>query len=69
MMSVGVTRMRGTLTPDRTANFRAVFITLAVVAFTCLDSTDASAQDLEPRAFSNAPVGLNFLIAGYIYET
>jgi hypothetical protein len=27
----------------------------------------ACAQDIEPRAFSNAPVGMNFLIAGYAY--
>ena len=27
----------------------------------------ASAQDIEPRAYSNAPVGVNFLIAGYAY--
>jgi len=27
----------------------------------------AYAQDLEPRSYSNAPVGLNFLIAGYAY--
>jgi hypothetical protein len=25
------------------------------------------AQDIEPRAFSNAPIGVNFLIAGYAY--
>ena len=25
------------------------------------------AQDMEPRSYSNAPVGLNFLIAGYAY--
>ena len=25
------------------------------------------AQDLEPRAYSNTPVGMNFLIAGYAY--
>jgi len=25
------------------------------------------AQDIEPRAYSNAPVGMNFLIAGYAY--
>ena len=24
-------------------------------------------QDLEPRAYSNIPVGLNFIIAGYVY--
>jgi len=28
----------------------------------------AHAQDLEPRAYSNTPVGLNFLIAGYSYS-
>lgn len=27
----------------------------------------ASAQDIEPRAYSNAPIGVNFLIAGYAY--
>ena len=26
----------------------------------------ANAQDLEPRAYANAPVGLNFLIGGYV---
>src|SRR5574337_982935 len=25
------------------------------------------AQEIEPRAFSNAPVGVNFLIAGYVH--
>ena len=29
--------------------------------------TIAEAQDMEPRAYSNAPVGLNFLIVGYAY--
>jgi hypothetical protein len=28
-------------------------------------ATTAPAQDLEPRAYSNTPVGLNFLLAGY----
>jgi hypothetical protein len=27
----------------------------------------AQAQDMEPRSYSNAPVGLNFLVAGYAY--
>jgi hypothetical protein len=27
----------------------------------------ASAQDIEPRAYSNAPIGVNFLVAGYVY--
>jgi hypothetical protein len=29
---------------------------------------DARAQDIEPRAYSNAPVDVNFLIAGYAYS-
>jgi len=27
----------------------------------------ATAQDIEPRAYSNAPIGVNFLVAGYVY--
>ena len=27
----------------------------------------AAAQDIEPRAYSNAPIGVNFLISGYAY--
>jgi len=30
---------------------------------------EVSGQDLEPRAYINTPVGLNFLIAGYGYST
>jgi hypothetical protein len=29
---------------------------------------DANAQDLEPRAYANTPVGLNFLIGGYVHS-
>ena len=31
-------------------------------------SVKSHAQDLEPRAYVNTPVGLNFLIAGYVYS-
>lgn len=40
--------------------------TFLVLPFTIGVHT-ASAQDIEPRAYSNAPVGVNFLIAGYGY--
>ncbi|MET0656743.1 MAG: transporter [Steroidobacteraceae bacterium] len=40
----------------------SVLITLGFVT-----SPSVHAQELEPRAYSNAPVGLNFLIAGYGY--
>lgn len=42
---------------------RAIF---GVVALVLSDAT-AYAQELEPRSYSNTPVGLNFLIAGYGY--
>lgn len=31
-------------------------------------SIDGHAQELEPRAFANTPVGLNFLIGGYVHS-
>jgi len=42
---------------------RGVLCALALVAV----AGGARAQDMEPRAFSNAPVGLNFAIGGYAY--
>ncbi|MGZ8219510.1 transporter [Methylomagnum sp.] len=30
-------------------------------------ASSASAQDLEPRAYANTPVGMNFLVAGYTH--
>ena len=30
-------------------------------------ATPVRAQDIEPRSYSNAPIGVNFLIAGYAY--
>ena len=42
---------------------------LAVLAACVLAgvASPGRAQDIEPRAYSNAPVGVNFLIAGYAY--
>jgi hypothetical protein len=31
-------------------------------------TSDADAQELEPRAYANLPVGLNFLVGGYLYS-
>jgi len=30
-------------------------------------ATTVRAQDIEPRAYSNAPIGVNFLISGYVH--
>jgi len=35
---------------------------------TVLMGANTKAQDAEPRSYSNSPVGLNFLIAGYAYS-
>jgi Putative MetA-pathway of phenol degradation len=39
---------------------------IVALAFLTLHA-EARAQDLEPRAYANAPVGLNFLIGGHVY--
>ena len=40
----------------------------ALTAFLLIaDTSTVRAQDIEPRSYSNAPVGVNFLIAGYAY--
>jgi hypothetical protein len=41
-----------------------VFLMIAVI----FQSGSARAQSLEPRAYTNAPVGMNFLILGYAYQ-
>jgi len=42
--------------------------TAALAAFVLLaGASGARAQEIEPRAYSNAPVGVNFLTAGYAY--
>jgi Putative MetA-pathway of phenol degradation len=41
---------------------------VALVAVILAAAMTAEAQSMEPRAYSNAPVGLNFLILGYGYS-
>jgi hypothetical protein len=50
-------------------NLPATIALVALVFVTALlHSGMAEAQSMEPRAYSNAPVGMNFLILGYIYQ-
>jgi hypothetical protein len=39
----------------------------ALAALAALSVLPAAPQDIEPRAYSNAPIGVNFAIAGYAY--
>ena len=50
----------------RTARARSIVpVMVGLCLSLCSSATDA--QDIEPRSYSNAPVGVNFLIAGYAY--
>lgn len=44
-------------------------VTAAIGTFIGVLGTALHAQDLEPRAYSNSPVGLNFVVAGYGYAS
>jgi len=42
---------------------------ILAIALSVSVASSPRAQDMEPRSYSNAPVGLNFLIAGYAYTS
>jgi len=48
---------------------RCLVIKLAMAAFLSSVGCGAMATDIEPRAYSNIPVGVNFLLAGYAYTS
>lgn len=50
---------------DRNGGGALLRCAFAVIAFACA-ATTARAQDIEPRAYSNAPIGVNFVIAGTV---
>jgi hypothetical protein len=52
--------------PDAPASKR-LSIAFGIIA-TVLVITNVKAQDAEPRSYTNTPVGLNFLIASYLYS-
>lgn len=46
---------------------RLLFCAAFTIAATIMMAARAKAQDAEPRSYTNTPIGLNFLIAGYVY--
>jgi hypothetical protein len=45
-------------------------LSLLFIVFTILSGLSfINAQELEPRAYTNIPVGMNFVVAGYSYQT
>jgi hypothetical protein len=48
---------------------RAIHRAAVVAALALAASSIAHGQTMEPQSYTNAPIGLNFLIAGYTYQT
>ena len=61
----GYARLKGN--DERAASWLSLRVVFAILA-TLLMTANAKAQDAEPRSYTNTPVGLNFLIAGYLYS-
>ena len=55
--------------PDACSGLFSSLLLCGSLAITALlvGLADVKAQEAEPRSYSNTPVGLNFLIAGYVY--
>jgi hypothetical protein len=53
--------------PEVRVQTRLLFCATFTMAATIMMAAGAKAQDAEPRAYTNTPIGLNFLIAGYLY--
>ena len=51
----------------REPGLRLILLYCAILFFSELSGLYS--QDLEPRAYSNIPVRMNFLLAGYAYST
>ena len=54
--------------PARSCLFSLISLcgSLGIIALV-VGPADVKAQEAEPRSYSNTPIGLNFLIAGYVY--
>ena len=53
--------------PEPRAAGRLSFCVAFAIIASIFGNANANAQEAEPRAYSNTAVGLNFLIAGYVY--
>jgi hypothetical protein len=65
-------RLAVAVMPDRfckasCSNRSSLCVAIGVIAF-ALGVASAKAQEAEPRSYSNTPIGLNFLIGGYVYS-
>lgn len=61
-------RTPGLPRPRRVSRIPPLCARAALLAGLCMGLlSGARAQDIEPRAFANAPIGINFLIGGYAF--
>src|SRR3974390_3073568 len=65
--SSGTVAFRACEVPRVSVRNRYLFGATFAIAATIMMAARANAQDAEPRAYANAPVGLNFFLAGYTY--
>jgi len=69
LKTVELRRSKMAVGSARNYSFRIVSINLFVAVLSVVArSCYTYAQDLEPRAFANTPVGMNFLIGAYAYS-
>jgi hypothetical protein len=59
--------MRDHLCKASDLNRSSLCVALGVIAFAS-GAANAKAQEAEPRSYSNTPIGLNFLIGGYVFS-
>lgn len=59
---------RGRSTSDVSILRAFAFLLLGVPLAASVATSPVCAQELEPRAYTNTPVGINFLLAGYGYQ-
>ena len=68
MYGMGAIRARAVERPCHRALVGSFLARLIGALALTAASVEAHAQDLEPRAYANTPVGLNFLLGGYAYQ-
>lgn len=51
----------------RRVRVKAFLLSVFIFCGLVVDGTSVTAQSIEPRSYSNAPVGVNFLLGGYGY--
>ena len=52
---------------ELSVRIRLLFCAIFAIAAIVMMVAKAKAQEAEPRAYTNTPIGLNFLLAGYVY--